>query len=175
MAPGILETMVTLLWQYLIYWWNEVDISSTRITFDRLHTRAHAPAQLPPVICIHAYMYINHNVSLLYPSVITSLNIIIPPPLSLWRQCSLIQYIQLISLQRQLSTVSQHDTDLYMSLEYHLINMSHLHHIRLQTFCVKPRILLSNDEIQPSTQKVTGMWNVTSGVPYIECIKFISV
>ena len=37
MAPGILKTMVILLWQYLRYWWNKVNLSSTRITLDRLY------------------------------------------------------------------------------------------------------------------------------------------
>ncbi len=35
MAPGILNTMVPPLWLYLKYWWNEINFSSTRNTFDR--------------------------------------------------------------------------------------------------------------------------------------------
>ena len=37
MVPGILNIMVTLLWQYLRYWWKEMNFSSTWITFDRLY------------------------------------------------------------------------------------------------------------------------------------------
>ncbi len=39
MAPGVLNTIVHVphLWLYLKYWWNEVDFSSARITFDRLY------------------------------------------------------------------------------------------------------------------------------------------
>ena len=32
----VLNAMVSHLWLYLTYWWNEVDFSSTGITFDRL-------------------------------------------------------------------------------------------------------------------------------------------
>ena len=37
MALGILNAMVPHLWQYLRYWWNEANFSSTRITFNRLY------------------------------------------------------------------------------------------------------------------------------------------
>ncbi len=36
MALGVLNAMVPCLWLYLRYWWNEVDFSSARTTFDRL-------------------------------------------------------------------------------------------------------------------------------------------
>ena len=34
---GILNAKVPHMWQYLRYWWNEVNVSSTRITFDRVY------------------------------------------------------------------------------------------------------------------------------------------
>ena len=37
MALGVLNTMITHVWQYLRYWWNEVNFSSARITFDRVY------------------------------------------------------------------------------------------------------------------------------------------
>ena len=40
MAPGILNTIVQLLLQYPRYWWNEVNFSSTSITFDRFQIRS---------------------------------------------------------------------------------------------------------------------------------------
>ena len=36
MAPSILNTMAPHLWQYLKYWWNKVNFTSTRITFEIL-------------------------------------------------------------------------------------------------------------------------------------------
>ena len=38
MAPCILTTMVTRLWQYLRYCWNKVNFSSSRIIFARLES-----------------------------------------------------------------------------------------------------------------------------------------
>ncbi len=38
MALGVLNAMVPLLWWYLKYWWNEIEFSSTRITFYRVYT-----------------------------------------------------------------------------------------------------------------------------------------
>ena len=37
MAPGVLNTMVQHLSLYLTYWWNRVNFSSARITFDKLY------------------------------------------------------------------------------------------------------------------------------------------
>ena len=37
MALGILNTMAPCLWQFFIYWWNEVKFSSTTVPFERLY------------------------------------------------------------------------------------------------------------------------------------------
>ena len=37
MAPGILNTIIPHLWQFLRYWWNAVNFLSTKITFDRVY------------------------------------------------------------------------------------------------------------------------------------------
>ena len=52
MAPGILNTMLLRVWQYLRYWENEVNFSSTAITIDRLFVS-------PTCVYVSCYMPTN--------------------------------------------------------------------------------------------------------------------
>ena len=60
MAPGIMNTMVPLLWKYLRYWWKEVNVLSTRITFDWVYHRHEWGGILPRLSRMFHY---NNSVS----------------------------------------------------------------------------------------------------------------